>query len=44
MRGNRYSNVEAFVDRQIGMEVLVTDWAKEEEKMAKIVPNINAYC
>ena len=40
MRGNRYSNV----NRQIGMEPLVIDWAKEESKMTKIVCNIHVYC
>ena len=29
-----------FLDRQIGMEPLIIDWAKEETKMAKIVCNI----
>ena len=33
-----------FLDRQIGMEPLVTDWAKEEAKLAEIVRNIHVYC
>ena len=44
MRGNHYSNVEVFLDRQIGMEPLVIDWAKGDAKMAKIVRNIHVYC
>ena len=44
MKGNRCLNVEDFLDRQIGMERLVFDWAKEEAKMAKIVHNIHVYC
>ena len=44
MKGNRYHNVEVFLDRQIGMEPLVIDWAKEEAKMARIVGNIHVYC
>ena len=28
---------EGFLDMQIGMELLVIDWAKEEPKMAKII-------
>ena len=36
--------VELLLDRQIGMEPLVTDWAKEETKRAKIVRNIHVYC
>ena len=36
MKENRYySNVEVFLDRQIGIEPLVIDWAKEEAKMEK---------
>ena len=44
MKGNRYPNVEVFLDKQIGMEPLVTDWAKEEAKMARIVCNSHVYC
>ena len=44
MKGNRYPNVEVFLDRQIGMEPLVIDWAKEKVKMAIIVRNIHVYC
>ena len=44
MKGNRYPNVEGFSDRQIGMEPLVTDWAKEQAKMARIVRDIHVYC
>ena len=40
MKGNRYPNV----DRQIGMEPLVIDLAKEEAKMARIIRNIHVYC
>ena len=43
MKGDRYPNVKVFLDRQIGMEPLVTDWAKEEAKMAKIVRNVHVY-
>ena len=32
------------LDRQLGMEPLVTGWAKEEAKMAKIVRHIHVYC
>ena len=35
---------EGFSDRQIGMEALIIDWAKQEEKMAKIFRNIHVYC
>ena len=35
MKGISYSNVEAFLDMQIGMELLVINWAKEEPKMGK---------
>ena len=34
----------SFSDRQIGMEPLVIDWAKEEAKMAKIIRHIYVYC
>ena len=44
MKGKRYPNLEVFLDRQIGMEPLVIDWAKEEAKMARIVRDINVYC
>ena len=44
MKGKCYSNVEVFLDRQIGMEPLVIDWAKEEAKMAKIIRHIYVYC
>ena len=43
MKGNHYPNVEVFLDRQIGMELLVFDWAKEA-KMARIVREIHVYC
>ena len=29
---------------QIGMELLVINWAKEETKMAKIIRHIYVYC
>ena len=32
------------LDRQIGMEPLFIDWAKEEAKMAKIIRHIYVYC
>ena len=44
MKGNRYANVEVFLDRQIAMEPLVTDRAKEEAKIARIIRNIHVYC
>ena len=37
-------NLGGFLDRQIGMEPLVIDWAKEEAKMARILRNIHVYC
>ena len=33
-----------FLDRQLGMEPFVIDWAKEEAKMVKIVRNTHLYC
>ena len=33
-----------FLDRQIGMEPLVIDWAKEEAKMAETIRHIYVYC
>ena len=44
IKGNRCPNVEVFLDRQIGIEPLVIDWAKEEAKMARIVRDIHVYC
>ena len=44
MKGKYYSNVEIFSDRQIRMESLVIDWAKEEAKWRGIVHNIHVYC
>ena len=38
MKGKRY------LDRQIGMEPLIINWAKEEAKMAKIIRRIYVYC
>ena len=35
--------MEVFLDRQIGMEPLIIDWAKEEAKMAKIIQHIYVY-
>ena len=43
MRGNRYSNVEVFQTGKLEWKPLVTDWTKEEAKMAKIVSNIHVY-
>ena len=37
-------HVIVSLDRQIGMEQLVIDWAKEEAKMERIVRNIHVYC
>ena len=33
----------SLLDRQIGMEPLVIDWAKEKVKMAKIFHKIHVY-
>ena len=44
MKGNRYPNMAVSLDRQIGIEPLVIDWAKEEAKMARIVRDIHVYC
>ena len=35
MKGKYYPNVDDFLDRQIGREPFVIDWAKEEAKMAR---------
>ena len=32
------------LDRQIGMEPFVIDWAKEETKIARIIRDIHVYC
>ena len=40
MKAKNYSNVEVFLDMQIGMELLVIDWAKEEPKMGQIIWHI----
>ena len=32
MKGKRYIPLWRFLDRQIGVEPLVTDWAKEEAR------------
>ena len=40
MKEKRYSNEKGFLNRQIGMEPLVINWAKEEAKMAKIIRHI----
>ena len=32
-----------FLDMQIGMELLVIDWAKEEPKMGQIIRHIYVY-
>ena len=42
MNENLYFNVEGLIDRQIGMESLDIDRAKEEAKMAKIENHV--YC
>ena len=44
MKRNRYSSVEGFLDRRVGMEPIVIDLTKEEAKMAKIFRNIHLYC
>ena len=33
-----------FLDMQIGMELLVIDWVKEEPKMSQIIWHIYVYC
>ena len=33
-----------FFNMQIGMELLVIDWAKEEPKMEQIILHIYVYC
>ena len=33
-----------FLDMQIGMELLVIDWAKGEPKMGQIILHIYVYC
>ena len=40
MKGKRYSNEKVFLDRKIGMEPPVINWANEEAKMAKIIRHI----
>ena len=42
-RGDKSHRVIVALDRQIGMEPLVIDWAKEEAKMARIVRDIHVY-
>ena len=42
MKVNR--DYRGLVDRQIGMEPLVIDWAKGEANMAKIFRNNHVYC
>ena len=37
----KLDHVNRSLDRQIGMEPLVIDWAKDEAKMAKIVRNFH---
>ena len=44
MKETHYPDVEVFLERQIGMEPLVIDWAKEEAKMATVVGDIHVYC
>ena len=41
MKGNHCGG---FLDRQIGGEPLVINWANEDTKMAKIVRYIHIYC
>ena len=43
-RGDKSHRVIVALDRQLGMEPLVIDWAKGEAKMAKVVRNIQVYC
>ena len=43
MKGKSYSNVEVYLDMQIGMEPLVIDWAKEEPKMGQIIRHVYVY-
>ena len=35
---------KGILDRQIGMEPLVINWAKEEAKVAKVIRHIYVYC
>ena len=44
MKGKSYSQCADFLDMQIGMGPLVTDWAKEEPKMGQIILHIYVYC
>ena len=39
MKGKSY-----FIDIQIGIKPLVTDWAKEKPKMGQIIRYIYVYC
>ena len=43
MKG-RVISMWRFLDMQIRMELLVTDWAKEEPKMGQIILQIYVYC
>ena len=40
----KLDRVNRPLGRQIGMEPLVINWAKEEAKMAKIIRHIYVYC
>ena len=40
MKGEALFQCGGFLDRKIGMEPLVIDWAKEETKMTKIIQHI----
>ena len=40
MKGELLFQCGCFLDRQIGMEPLVIDWAKGEAKMAKFIRHI----
>ena len=44
MKGKALFKCEGFLDRQIGIEPLIIDWAKEEANMAKIIRHIYVYC
>ena len=44
MRGEFLFQYMYFLDKQIGIESLVIDWANEEAKMAKVVRNIHVFC
>ena len=44
MKGNTLFKCGGFLDKHIGMEPLVIDWAKEEAQTEKIVRYVHVYC